>query len=109
MHSNDPETFKTFTAQSTGLITEWDIAQGCQIRRLGNSHSRKHAHKSIVNALSVYREDFDTNVVFSASDDKTIKVWDVRSPIPVLEYKHSFEITSLSAVNDNMVIESCAA
>jgi len=104
VHSNDPETFKTFTAQSTGLITEWDIAQGSQVRRLGNSHSRKHAHKSIVNALSVYREDFDTNVVFSASDDKTIKVWDVRSPIPALEYKHSFEITSISAVNDNMVI-----
>ncbi|MES1902197.1 MAG: hypothetical protein MHPSP_000714, partial [Paramarteilia canceri] len=50
-----------FTAQSTGLISIWDLQRGSQVRRLGNHHSRKHAHRQIVNSLSIPRSNNKNN------------------------------------------------
>merc|ERR1719231_260303 len=95
---------EVYTAQATGLITVWDLTAGQQVRRLGNNQSRKHAHRLVVNSLSVFKDPSLQNILFSASDDKILKMWDLRTKAPAAEYTHSYQITTCSAINEDAVI-----
>ncbi|MEN2496544.1 MAG: hypothetical protein MHMPM18_001049 [Marteilia pararefringens] len=92
------------TSQASGFISVWDLNKGVQQRRLGNTHSRKFSHRMPVNSLSLFPNNSQPNLVCSASDDKFLKIWDIRVNKPVCEYHHSFELTSCCAQTEDSVL-----
>lgn len=76
-----------FSASADMHLASWDLDSGTRIRRY-------IGHEEIVNALDVSKRGDE--VLFSASDDGTIGVWDARTKTAVDYMETEFPVTAVA-------------
>lgn len=81
-----------FSASTDKNVIIWDAGTCTRIKKLTG-------HQSIVNSLSTSR-DQNKALVCSASDDKTVRIWDTRKRAVVSSFKDDYQLTAVT-FNEN--------
>ncbi|KAJ9089366.1 hypothetical protein DSO57_1013738 [Entomophthora muscae] len=90
-----------YSASSDYTIGVWDTTTGELIKRL-------KGHSSFVNSVCPQLKFAGDGIIISASDDRTLKMWDLRRKNPVMTLPQEFPVTStcFSAAGDMAFVGS---
>lgn len=81
---------KLFSASADKDCAIWDVQTGQRLKRL-------QGHQGIVNSCSVSKAKNSRNeLMASASDDGTVKLWDLRARRCVETYEHNYQFLSVA-------------
>ncbi|XP_059057733.1 U5 small nuclear ribonucleoprotein 40 kDa protein [Achroia grisella] len=81
-----PDGSHLYTCATDNTVAVWDVPTGVRIKKL-------KGHSNFVNSVSGARRG--PELLVSASDDNTIKLWDARKRNPVASFDSSYPVTSV--------------
>lgn len=81
-----PDGAHLYTCATDNTVAVWDVPTGIRIKKL-------KGHASFVNSVSGARRG--PELLVSASDDNTIKLWDARKRNPIASFDSSYPVTSV--------------
>ena len=88
-----PDSENVVSCGADKMCMVWDCYSGQRVRKLAG-------HEGIVNAIDVPREESGKNLICSASDDCTVKLWDSRQKREICSIDHKFQVTAVAFSND---------
>ncbi|KAG6451132.1 U5 small nuclear ribonucleoprotein 40 kDa protein [Manduca sexta] len=81
-----PDGSHLYTCATDTTVAVWDVPTGTRIKKL-------KGHASFVNSVSGARRG--PELLVSASDDNTIKLWDARKRNPIASFDNSYPVTAV--------------
>ncbi|CAK1550319.1 unnamed protein product [Leptosia nina] len=81
-----PDGAHMYTCATDNTVAVWDVPTGTRIKKL-------KGHSNFVNSVSGARRG--PELLVSASDDNTIKLWDARKRNPILSLDSAYPVTSV--------------
>ncbi|XP_026754638.1 U5 small nuclear ribonucleoprotein 40 kDa protein [Galleria mellonella] len=81
-----PDGSHLYTCATDNTVAVWDVPTGTRIKKL-------KGHSNFVNSVSGARRG--PELLVSASDDNTIKLWDARKRNPIASFDSTYPVTSV--------------
>ncbi|XP_063829235.1 U5 small nuclear ribonucleoprotein 40 kDa protein [Ostrinia nubilalis] len=81
-----PDGSHLYTCATDNTVAVWDVPTGVRIKKL-------KGHANFVNSVSGARRG--PELLVSASDDNTIKLWDARKRNPIASFDNGYPVTSV--------------
>ncbi|ORX78344.1 WD40 repeat-like protein [Basidiobolus meristosporus CBS 931.73] len=78
-----------YSASADKSVGIWDVNTGVRIKRF-------RGHNSFVNSCAPQHKFAGSNVVVSGSDDRTVKIWDIRQKNAVDTLEQDYQVTAVT-------------